>query len=73
VVNEAKKEIEPEDIPAEGESQKCAICHEELDKYYDQDREEWMLRKAVKKDGRFYHLICAPVVLGKRKIKDDEL
>jgi hypothetical protein len=77
-----EKGIEEKHIPLEGESQICQVCQEVLVKFYDQEREEWMLKNAIKKDDKFYHRICivnrslTPTSsLGKRKkepeVKDE--
>ncbi|KAJ3025934.1 hypothetical protein HK097_006564, partial [Rhizophlyctis rosea] len=54
-----KEEEEVLNVPAEDEKEKeCAVCHERLEKFYDEEREEWMLRGVVKIDGVFYHQTC---------------
>lgn len=35
-------------IPASGGESKCEVCHEVLEKYFDEDQEIWMIRDAVK-------------------------
>ncbi|KAI9105278.1 hypothetical protein DFS34DRAFT_598785 [Phlyctochytrium arcticum] len=46
-------------IPAQGEANPhCAVCQEPLEKFYDQDQEDWMLRAAVRNDGQVYHQSC---------------
>ncbi|KAJ3028211.1 hypothetical protein HDV00_010551 [Rhizophlyctis rosea] len=46
-------------IPAENEKEsRCAVCQEALEKFYDDEREEWMLRGVVKVDGVLYHQTC---------------
>ena len=59
VLKKPSKDVVVSVIPAEGEhGQKCAICCETLDRYFDEDKDEWMLRGVVKKQGVFYHQTC---------------
>ncbi|KAJ3056207.1 mRNA 3' end processing factor, partial [Quaeritorhiza haematococci] len=55
-----EKEEEPvSNIPAEGDKiEPCAICNEAFEKFWDEEEEDWMLRNAVKQDGKLYHQTC---------------
>lgn len=58
----------------------CNICNEEIERFYDEEEDEWMMRNAIIEDGALYHYSClreknaelgqAPPTLGKRKIDD---
>jgi hypothetical protein len=37
-------------IPAESQS-RCNVCHEVMEKYFDENEDMWMLKGAVKVDG----------------------
>ena len=55
-------------IVANTEQDVCPICHEGLDKFYDEDRDEWMLRGAVFDEGlsEYVHRFCSSSI-NKRK------
>ncbi|KAJ3015009.1 hypothetical protein HKX48_004826 [Thoreauomyces humboldtii] len=36
----------------------CKICTEVLEKFYDEESDDWMLRGAVRVDGNLYHQVC---------------
>jgi pre-mRNA cleavage complex 2 protein Pcf11 len=54
------QELEEVNIPAEtSESVKCEVCLEVIDKFFDENTDEWMLRNAVKEKD----LVCLFPVL----------
>jgi hypothetical protein len=36
----------------------CAVCHDKFEQFYNEEREEWHLRAAVRIDGKTYHPLC---------------
>ncbi|KAJ3099961.1 hypothetical protein HDU97_002633 [Phlyctochytrium planicorne] len=76
--SEAPKEI-PNISVTEDNVGPCAICNEEFEKFWDEDKEEWMIKNAIQQDGKVYHFTCledmnrnnvtksGDSVLGKRK------
>nr|CAD7591773.1 unnamed protein product [Timema genevievae] len=36
----------------------CDVCHDKFEQFYNEDREEWHLRLAVRVDGKTYHPFC---------------
>ncbi|KAJ3151888.1 hypothetical protein HDU86_006020 [Geranomyces michiganensis] len=61
---DAPEKAEPAEIvvniPAAGEANpRCAVCTEQLEKFYDEDSDDWMLRGAVRGDDNLlYHQAC---------------
>ncbi|KAJ3260271.1 hypothetical protein HK103_000906 [Boothiomyces macroporosus] len=45
-------------IPTTDPINKCEICKETIEKFYDDDNDGWMLRGAVKVNDLFYHQTC---------------
>ncbi|KAJ3411160.1 hypothetical protein HDV05_002674 [Chytridiales sp. JEL 0842] len=85
-VNEAAEEP-VSSIRLEGDTvEPCTICNETFEKYWDEEEEDWMIRNALRIDGKLYHQTCyranntsgtgsdggGGVVLGKRKADDAE-
>ncbi|XP_063228408.1 serine/arginine repetitive matrix protein 2-like isoform X2 [Bacillus rossius redtenbacheri] len=57
---EDKEDQEVPSVPA-GESLEdtfCDVCHDKFEQFYNEEREEWHLRAAVRVDGKTYHPIC---------------
>lgn len=55
---EPAKEI-PSVAAAEfGEDAACEICRDKFEQFYNEEREEWHLRQAIKVDNKLYHPIC---------------
>ncbi|KAJ6647215.1 Pre-mRNA cleavage complex 2 protein Pcf11 [Pseudolycoriella hygida] len=36
----------------------CDMCHEQFETFYNEENEEWHLRKAIRVDGKTYHPLC---------------
>ncbi|XP_033608498.1 uncharacterized protein LOC111867245 isoform X3 [Cryptotermes secundus] len=36
----------------------CAVCHDKFEQFYNEEREEWHLRSALRVDGKTYHPLC---------------
>jgi len=34
------------------------VCHDKFEQFYNEEREEWHLRAAVRIDGKTYHPLC---------------
>ncbi|KAG8225210.1 hypothetical protein J437_LFUL009055, partial [Ladona fulva] len=47
-------------VPAgeKAEDQHCAVCREGFEQFYNEEKEEWHLRDAVRVDGFTYHPLC---------------
>ncbi|KAG2387109.1 hypothetical protein C9374_002144 [Naegleria lovaniensis] len=60
-----------EDVVANTEQDTCPICHEELDKYYNTETNEWMLRGAVFDESSqlYVHNFCAPSAASSNLLK----
>ncbi|CAF1146773.1 unnamed protein product [Adineta steineri] len=37
---------------------RCYVCHDPFENFFDDNREEWCLKDAIRIDGRTYHPIC---------------
>ncbi|KAI8893999.1 hypothetical protein BC833DRAFT_606532, partial [Globomyces pollinis-pini] len=66
-------------IPAGDQINKCNICHESLEKYFDAEHDDWMLRNTVKINEKLYHQTCyqdkpavGTPILGKRTLDADQ-
>ncbi|KAJ8919283.1 hypothetical protein NQ315_003867 [Exocentrus adspersus] len=57
---EAEEEIEIPSVPADPEStaECCEVCREKFDQFFNEEREEWHLRNAIRVDEKTYHPIC---------------
>ncbi|GBP76226.1 Pre-mRNA cleavage complex 2 protein Pcf11 [Eumeta japonica] len=52
-------EGEAPSVPAGApEDQHCALCGDKFDQFYNEDKEEWHLRKAVRHEDKNYHPLC---------------
>lgn len=60
-----------EDVIANTEQDTCPICHEELDKYYNTETNEWMIRGAVFDESSqlYVHNFCAPSAVSSNLLK----
>lgn len=61
--NGAEAEESPGEVPsvAAGESPEdaaCEICRDKFEQFYNEEREEWHLRQAIRVDEKLYHPIC---------------
>lgn len=36
----------------------CALCGDKFNQFYNEDKEEWHLRKAVRHEDKNYHPLC---------------
>ena len=36
----------------------CAVCGEELEQFWHEEEEKWMLKKALRHDDKYYHPQC---------------
>uniref|UniRef100_A0A0A9XGI4 Pre-mRNA cleavage complex 2 protein Pcf11 n=2 Tax=Lygus hesperus TaxID=30085 RepID=A0A0A9XGI4_LYGHE len=47
-------------VPAgeKGENACCDICQDKFDQFYNEEKEEWHLRRAIEVEGKLYHPLC---------------
>ncbi|NXC51197.1 PCF11 protein, partial [Penelope pileata] len=57
---EAAKEKEFQSVPAgpAGAVERCEICREQFEQYWDEEEEEWHLKNAIRMDEKIYHPSC---------------
>lgn len=55
-----EEEIEIPTVPADADVQDahCEICQDKFEQFYNEEKEEWHLRMAVRVDGKTYHPLC---------------
>ncbi|KAK9738323.1 CID domain [Popillia japonica] len=58
--DEAEEEIEIPSVPADPTVQdaRCEVCQDRFDQFYNEEKEEWHLRMAIRIDGKNYHPVC---------------
>ncbi|XP_018319947.1 uncharacterized protein LOC108733341 [Agrilus planipennis] len=58
--NEEEEEIEIPSVPADKDVQDacCEVCKERFEQFYNEEKEEWHLRMAIRVDGKTYHPLC---------------
>ncbi|CAF1621530.1 unnamed protein product [Rotaria magnacalcarata] len=42
----------------DGDDDRCYVCHDPFENFFDDNREEWHLKDAIRIDGKTYHPIC---------------
>ncbi|XP_073991585.1 uncharacterized protein [Rhodnius prolixus] len=58
---------EPSVVAGEGaEEATCRICHDNFDQFYNEEKEEWHFKKAIRVDGILYHPLCYEDLLENR-------
>uniref|UniRef100_A0A224X4V7 Pre-mRNA cleavage complex 2 protein Pcf11 n=1 Tax=Panstrongylus lignarius TaxID=156445 RepID=A0A224X4V7_9HEMI len=58
---------EPSVVAGEGAEQAaCRVCHDKFDQFYNEEKEEWHLRKAVRIEDDLYHPLCYQDLLENR-------
>ena len=45
-------------LDSDGAQPVCAVCHGKLDKFWDEDSEDWMYKSALRSEGQLYHSSC---------------
>lgn len=57
---EQEEEIEIPTIPADPNVQDahCEICQDRFEQFYNEEKEEWQLRMAMRVDDKTYHPLC---------------
>lgn len=59
--------IEPSVVAGEGaEEAACRICHDNFDQFYNEEKEEWHFKKAIRVDEILYHPLCYEDLLENR-------
>jgi uncharacterized Zn finger protein (UPF0148 family) len=70
IENNENKIEEIKYIPSDGTLEKCYICKEDFEKHWHEEEEEWMLKNAIKKEGKYFHPSCYSDY--KSKIKENK-
>ncbi|XP_063927873.1 uncharacterized protein LOC135141017 isoform X2 [Zophobas morio] len=57
---DADEEVEVPSVPADPEVQEthCDVCQDKFDQFFNEDKEEWHLRNAIRVDDKTYHPVC---------------
>lgn len=57
---EMEEEIEIPTVPADPDVQdaNCDICQDKFEQFYNEEKEEWQLRMAIRIDNKTYHPLC---------------
>lgn len=57
---DGEEEIEIPSVPADSNSQEtcCEVCHDKFEQFYNEEKEEWHLRMAIRVDEKTYHPLC---------------
>ncbi|XP_066998871.2 uncharacterized protein [Anabrus simplex] len=57
---EEKEPVEIPSVPAgeNAEETFCDVCHDKFEQFYNEEREEWHLRYAIRVEGKTYHPVC---------------
>ncbi|CAH1974031.1 unnamed protein product [Acanthoscelides obtectus] len=57
---EADEEVEIPSVPADPEStdECCEVCRDKFDQFFNEEKEEWHLRNAIRVDNKTYHPVC---------------
>ncbi|KAJ8944028.1 hypothetical protein NQ318_021744 [Aromia moschata] len=60
VGEEAEEEIEIPSVPADPETtdECCDVCRDKFDQFFNEEKEEWHLRNAIRIDDKTYHPVC---------------
>lgn len=54
-----EEEIEIPSVPADKTQDECCeVCHDKFDQFYNEEKEEWHLKMAIREDGKTYHPVC---------------
>lgn len=58
--DETEEEVEIPSVPADHTVQdpRCEVCQDRFDQFYNEEKEEWHLRMAIRADGKDYHPVC---------------
>lgn len=56
---ENDEEIEIPSVPADSnQNDRCEVCHDKFDQFYNEEKEEWHLRMAIRVEDKTYHPLC---------------
>lgn len=60
VGEEQTEEIEEPSVPADPEVQdpRCTVCQDKFDYFFNEEKEEWHLKNAIRVDEKTYHPVC---------------
>ncbi|CAH0560740.1 unnamed protein product [Brassicogethes aeneus] len=58
--NDAEEEVEIPTIPADPDVTKdyCEVCKDKFDQFFNEEKEEWHFRNAMKIEENYYHPLC---------------
>lgn len=57
---EAEEEVEIPSVPADPDStdECCEVCRDKFDQFFNEEKEEWHLKNAIRVDEKTYHPVC---------------
>ncbi|XP_050299204.1 pre-mRNA cleavage complex 2 protein Pcf11 isoform X2 [Anthonomus grandis grandis] len=60
IAEEAEEEAEIPTVPADPGStnESCHVCRESFEQFFNEEKEEWHLRNAIRMDEKTYHPVC---------------
>ncbi|GLV35194.1 Pcf11 cleavage and polyadenylation factor subunit [Carabus blaptoides fortunei] len=60
VGEDGDEEIEIPSVPADSNTQDtcCDVCHDKFEQFYNEEKEEWHLRMAIRAEEKTYHPLC---------------
>lgn len=58
--DDAEEEVEIPSIPADPDStdECCEVCRDKFDQFFNEEKEEWHLKNALRIEEKTYHPVC---------------